>query len=116
MLIGLIDFRNPKKRFRMKMSFYDLKELLYDYRLARKNIVITCKACGQLLAPCVSIYGPKSAGWKKEKTRWICHQCYYGWNGFDKSKEEVVEERNAETLKKLDMYKMYRPWAKIKYR
>lgn len=116
MLIGIINFRNPKKQFSMRVKAYNLKELLYDYWIAKRNVVIICKTCGQLLAPCVAIIGPLSAGWERKKGGWICHQCHHGWIGFDKIKEEIIEERNIETIKKINMYKLYRPWVNIKYR
>lgn len=94
---------------------------LYDYYYERRYCVITCATCGQKLAPFLTHFGPRACGWVRVSGKhgeFICHQCYgHGMNWTNESNKELlelVEERNKETDRQLDAFRMHHPWIKIR--
>lgn len=123
MIIGKINLDTEKSSPLWNTDIENLKELLYDYRMERRHVVLECKECGQLLAPFIALCGPRSCGWKKDKDKqWICHQCYYhsgGWFLGDEPdriefRKDVIR-RNEETRKRISFYRITHPWVKIRY-
>lgn len=120
MIIGIIDFNNPKRKFKYRVNWENIKDCIYDYCLERRHVVLRCD-CGQILAPFVELAGPRACGWHKIKNKWKCHQCNDHnkgyWDGNLADKEEFmrdIKERNERTLKLITRYKIYHPWVRIK--
>ncbi len=122
MIIGKIDFDKPKRKVpRWNIDFYNFKNCLYDYYFERRHIILTCRFCGQLLAPCVEHIGPKEAGFERlGKHWWLCHQCvYHGgpWYGTGVDRREFkenVRKHNAEIKRLLIRYSLNHPWVHYK--
>lgn len=122
MIIGKIDFSRPNRKFpKCDMDLYNLKNCLYDYTFEKKHVVITCRFCGRVLAPCVEHMGPREAGWERlGKHWWLCHPCvYHGgpWYGTEEERKEFrdnVRKDNLEIRKMLNHYKLTHPWVRFK--
>ncbi len=122
MIIGKFDI-NGRKHFTINtINLENLMEQIYDYYFERHHIIIKCKKCGNLLAPCIEHVGPKGCGWKKGKHKgWYCHQCSYHnggfWDGSEEDRKEFLKEckeRNTRTKQELVRYKMTHPWVRYK--
>ena len=111
MIIGKVNLDTGKK-YTFLLDNY--KEYLQDYYYERTHKILVCCKCGQMLAPTIQLYGPNGCGWRKDRNgKWLCHQCYFGWNGFDDPNEEVIR-RNHEIQRKLMEFNLNHPWIKFK--
>lgn len=105
-----------------KIDWFNIKDILSVYYWEKKKVIITCKRCGQKIAPFIEYNSPTTCGWYKliygdikKKKGYICHQCVdHGCCLSDPEYKKYINDNNKRLMKKIEYYKSRHPFTKIK--